>query len=321
MAVSNTNNFNLVTSQIIQLAYSRIGLYTEFHDLTNFQYQQGLTLLNTMTKSLKVFGDNLWKTARGTLFLASGQNNYILDGSTANATENFTATTLNVDAASGASTISVTSTTGFADTYFVGITLNNNNIFWTTENGAPVGNIITLASTLTGAASSGNAVYVYQTKISRPESITSLQTQLNINTQIDCVKLSRNSYDRIPNKNSPIQSFPSQFYYSKELTYGQIFLWPTPNTSVPYVQFTFQKQFFDFTNPTDSPDLPPEWLNALYRNLAVFLAGHNGIRDPQIVNDLKQEAAQALMDAKGYDNEETSIYFQPASVINTNTYR
>lgn len=319
MTTSGTNTFNLVTDEIINLAYSRIGLYSEFHDLTAFQRSQGLTLLNTMTKSLKVYGDYLWKTARGTLWLVNGVSEYILDGSTANATEDYVET-INVGTAlSGATSIVVYDNIGISIGYFIGIYTDNNSLFWTKVSGVS-GTTISLTAPLPYSLSDQAQIFCYQTKINRPMTVPSLQTQLNATTQVDCVKLSRNSYDRIPIKNS-ILSFPSQFYYNLQLTYGNITLWPTPNNETQYVKFTFQKQFFDFADPTNTPDFPSEWLKPLYLNLAVVLAGHNGIRDPQFISDLKAEAVQALQDAKGYDNEETSIYIQPASVTNTNTYR
>jgi hypothetical protein len=321
MSTSGTNTFNLVTKQIIDLAYSRLGIYSQFHDLTSFQYSQGLTLLNMMTKNFKVYGDFLWKTCKGVLFLVSGQNEYILDGSTANATQTNTliTTTLSADADSGATSVTLTSVTGISIGYYIGIELDDNSIFFTTVSNIS-GYVVTIADAITDSATSGNSVYSYETNITRPENITSLQTQLSTTTQIDCVKLSRNSYDRLPIKTS-IQSFPSQFYYDKQLTLGNIFLWPTPNNTAQYCYFTYQAQFFDFTDSTNNPDFPQEWLNVLILNLAVILAGYNGIKDPDFITILKQEAQSALVEAKGYDNEETSIYFQPASVINTGNYR
>ena len=69
--------------------------------------------------------------------------------------------------------IPVTSTTGFANGYNIGITLSDGTIQWTTESGSPSGSTITLAASLTGNVSNGAYVYVYQTanRISTPKRI------------------------------------------------------------------------------------------------------------------------------------------------------
>lgn len=318
MTVSGTNTFTLTKNQIIELAFARIGVVSEGAALTAYQVDRGSTLLNTMIKSWLAKGFRLWKTERGYLFPNTASNEYILDGVTANATAEYITTTLSSNASSGATTISVTSATGFAATYFIGIVLDNNTIFWTTESGAPSGTTITLTSALTGAASSGNNVYVYATKLGKLENLINAQVQMNTTTQVPLQLLARDTYDALSIKN--LTGIPNKIYYNKQLSYGVIRLFPMPSSTYYIVNFTYQKQFYDMTNPTDNFDFPVEWLRALYLNLAATLYGFYPIIDPDQSKILIAEAQDALMEVASFDDENSSIYFTPASDQNRGGY-
>lgn len=311
MTVSGTNTFTLTKNQVIEMAFARIGVISEGATLTNYQINRGSQLLNTMIKSWLAKGFRLWKTERGYLFPNTASNEYILDGSTANATEEYTATTLSADASSGDFTISVASATGFAATFFVGVALDDNTIFWTTESGSPSGTTITLTDALPGDASSGNAVYVYETKLGRLENIINAQVQLNTTTQIPLQILSRDTYDALSLKG--LTGITNKLYYNKQLTYGIIRLFTQPSSTGYIVNFTWQKQFYDMTNPTDTFDFPVEWLRSLYLNLAATLYGFYPIMDPDQSKILIAEAQDALMEVASFDDENTSIYFYPAT--------
>lgn len=318
MAVTQTNTFTLTKSEVIELAFARIGVISEGATLTDYQYSRGSTLLNTMIKSWLAKGFRLWKTERGYLFPDTSSNLYTLDGSTANATESYTSTTLSAAASETDTTISVTSATGFADTYFVGVVLDDNTIFWTTQNGAPSGTTITLSDALTGDASSGNAVYVYQTKLGKLENIINADVQLN-STQINPLQInSRDTYDSLSTPN--LKGLPSKIYHNKQLSSSIIRLFPIPSSPSYIVNFTYQKQFYDMTNTTDNFDFPTEWLRALYLNLAVTLYGFYPIIEPDQAKILIAEAQDALQEVIAFDDENTSIYFEPATDQNRGGY-
>lgn len=311
MTVSGTNTFTLNKNEVIELSYARIGVISEGATLTGYQIQRGSTLLNTMIKSWLAKGYRLWTTERAYLFPNTSSNEYILDGVTANATIAYVSTTLSADASSGATTISVDSATGFVASYYVGVVLDDNTIFWTTQSGAPSGTTITLASALTGDASSGNAVYVYQTKLGRVENIISAQTQMNTTTQIPLQILARDTYDALSIKS--LTGIPNKLYYNKQRDYGIIRLFPQPSSTGYITNFTYQKQFYDMTNPTDTFDFPVEWLKALYLGLATMLYGFYPIMDPEQSKILILEAKDALMEVVSFDDENSSLYSFPAT--------
>lgn len=311
MTTSGTNTFTLTKNEVIEMAFARIGVISEGATLTNYQINRGSQLLNTMIKSWLAKGFRLWKTERGYLFPDTASNTYILNGVTANATTSYIPTTLSADANSGDFTIFVASATGFAASFFVGVVLDDNTIFWTTEVGAPAGTTITLAAALTGSASSGNAVYVYETKLGRLENIINAQVQLNTTTQIPLQILSRDTYDALSIKG--LLGITNKIYHDKQLTYSIIKLFTQPSSTGYIVNFTWEKQFYDMTNPTDAFDFPNEWLYPIFTNLAVMLEGFYPIMDPNKVKELKDEARLTLMEVMSFDDENTSIYSYPAT--------
>lgn len=318
MTVSGTNTYNQNRDQIINMAMSYIGVRTFGRALTAEEVNEAADILNAMVKSWKNRGDYLWKTTEGTLFLVDGQASYVIDGSTANATEEYSESILSADALSGATSITVADTDGFVIGYNIGVVQDNNTIHWTTITNI-VGLTITLNSALTNDAAEENIVYVYQTKINRPELINSARCRdVQSQNDIPMTALSRDSYFNIPVKD--ITNRPNQWYYNKQLTYGQIYLWPVPNAVNNLIKFTYQKMFYDFDTPTNTPDFPVEWIRALALNLAVDLARIYG-KPMEMREQLKRDADEALLDCQGFDRENTSIYFQPATSINIGTYR
>lgn len=318
MTVSTETDFNLNRNQIINLAYKRIGVLSDYRQLTAQQLQDGATLLNVLVKSWIAKGARLWKTKQGVLFVQPNQASYVFDGVTDNATEVYVSTTTTAAIASGLAVIPVTSTTGMTAGDNFGVLLDNGNIFWSTITSIASLNV-TLNGSLTDDVSSGAVIYVYTDKIKRPEDIDNAQCQNSSVSQLPMVKISRDTYRAITIKTNT--GIPNRFFYDKQLDQGTVYLWQVPSSATYIINFTFQKQLFDFTTASNDPDFPVEWLKPLYLNLAVELAGFNSISDVSFLTLLNQQAASALAEAEGYDRETTSIYFEPATEINTNTNR
>jgi len=316
MTVGTTNTFSQNRNQIINRAMAAIGIRTDQRALTASEVQEASDELNIMLKGWKT-KDYLWKTEEGTLFLVNGQPSYKLDGVTANATQNYSSTTTTANAAAAATSIVVTSASGFTIGYFIGVVQNNNTILWTTIANV-VGLTVTLTDPLTYAADSGNNVYAYQAKISRPELINSLRVRSSTGTDLPTTALARDSYFNIPVKTNSAR--PNQWYYDKQLSFGTIYLWPTPNSVSDTVNFTFQKMFLDIDSAATDPDFPIEWIDPIVLNLAVRLARIKG-KSQEFREQLRRDAEQALSDVQGYDREPASIYFQPATSVNIGSYR
>jgi hypothetical protein len=306
MAVSGTNTFSQTRNDIINRALSILGVKTRGRALTAEEVNEASDALNLFVKGLKSEGIYLWKYAEGTLFLTVGQESYLIDGSTANATESFTQTTTSAAALSGATAIVVTSATGFTAGYFVGVMQDDGNIFWTTV-ASVAGTTINLNNALTDDVSSGATVYVYQTKIIRPETITSARRRDSSSYDTPLNELARSDYFNLSQKT--VTGQPTQFYYDKQLSYGTFYLYQAPDDATNTIKFTFQKMFFDFTSGTDNPDFPIEWAESLAFGLASRLTYDYGI-DKTKAELIKRTADEMLRNLKGYDRED-SVYFVP----------
>lgn len=309
MAVSNSNNFSQVRNEIIDLAAGVIGIKTSHRALSSEERNEASTILNAMIKSWKARGENLWKSAQGTLFLVDSQESYRLDGSTAHATESFNQTTTTAAAVATDTVISITSSTGFTVGYNIGVVQDDNTILWTTI--ASISSLdITLTDPLTAAVASGNTVFVYETKINRPERISSCRLKTAGGSETPMTKLARKTYFDLSNKSN--DGKPAQFFYDKKLSYGDIYLYPTSDLVTDTVKFTFQKMFFDFDEATDDPDFPVEWIKPIYMQLAVDWARIKQ-KPLEFRKLLKAEADEILAEVEGYDKETVSVYFQPAN--------
>lgn len=306
MAVSGTNTFTQTRNDIINRALSILGVKTRGRALTSEEVNEASDALNLFVKGLKSEGIYLWKYAEGTLFLRVGQESYILDGSTANATESFTQTTTNAAASSGATSFVVTSATGFVTGYYVGVMQDDGDIFWTTV-ASVAGTTINLDDALTDDVLSGASVYCYQTKITRPESITSARRRDSSNYDTPLNELARSDYFNLAQKT--VAGQPTQFYYDKQLSSGTLYLYQAPNDASNTIKFTFQKMFFDFNSGTNNPDFPIEWAETLAFGLASRLTYDYGI-DKTKAELVKRTADEMLRNLKGYDRED-SIYFVP----------
>lgn len=128
--------------------------------------------------------------------------------------------------------------------------------------------------------------------------------ELELKSEYDLLKLPYNSNG----------SVPTAWSYTPNINEGgTIKIWPTPNSTAAgnYTLYVvYQKEFDTFTSSGETPDFPSYWTDALIYALAVSLAPEKGLP----LNDriqLKQEAKEYLEQAKGYSDEDGSVFFQP----------
>ncbi len=311
MTTSGAVSFNYNRDQIIKASLRKIGAIAAGETPDYQTIQDASDQLNILVKALNATGLHIWTETEAALFLQPNQVAYTLGGATMDhATESFTATTLSSTAASGATSVSVASASGFADTYRVGIVLDSGSLFWTTESGAPSGSAVALASALTGPASAGNAVYVYQSDIVRPLRVVSGR-RFAFNGAIDTpmMQLARIDYRNLPNKTDT--GTVTQFFYDPRggaNTQGIIYVWPAPPDVTSCVKFTWWRPVQDFTSSANTPDLPQEWLDALIWNLAYKMAPEYDCT-PNRYAMIKEQAGSSLDLVMGWDREPESYLF------------
>lgn len=308
MARSGSYDYSRTRDQIIFGAMRLCGMKDAGQTPAAEDLADAAETLEMMVKAWQGQGLHLWKQKEATLFVQPGTRSYTLGPSGDNATQSYTETTLAADAVATDATISVTSATGISDTYYIGIVLDSGTIQWTTVSGAPSGTDVTIADALTGDASSGNAVYVYASKIQRPLRVLSIRRENSSGTEIELELVSRDEYFELPNKTT--RGVPTQAYYDPQLDIGRLYFWVIPESVDYKFNITYLEPIQDFDEAANEPDFPAEWLEALKYGLAVRLAPEYGLDIPSR-QWLKAEAEQYYNAVAMWDNEPESYFFEP----------
>ena len=311
MATSGSIDFSVSRDNIITDALTMVGAIGVGDTVAAAQTTYAARILNMIVKAWQSKGIQLWARKTGYVLPYTGTNKTILGqvSTDGHATLSYTQTTLTAAAASGASTITVASVTGISTTYFIGVTLSDDTIHWTTVNGAPVGLVVTLTATLTGAASSGAYVYVYQTKLQRPVRIIDAYVH-NVVSDIDIPIeiVPKSQYDLLGKKSE--LGTPNQCVYDPQLGSGDFYVYPRFKGGQQLITIIFQRTFEDFDAAGDTPDFPSEGSYALMMALAVGIAPAYGlpVQDRAL---LRAEAKEAFDLFVSNEPEEGSYYIQP----------
>jgi hypothetical protein len=301
MTVSGVHTFNMNQSELIEEATHLTGEVDVGTVVEKPIYASCVRSLNMYSKSWQSKGLFLHTYKPATLFLSADQQSYLLGPDGDHATESYVETTLSGDVASGAGSVTLTSTTGITTGDHIGIILDDSSIFWSTIT-LPG----TLAANITGAASSGNVVYTYTDKIIRPLKIADVRhLSGTVERPIDVVSVSE--YMSLTNKDSASQ--PVKCCHDPQLDNTRLYVWPVANDGQQRLVFNYKKPVDDFNGDSVTAAIPADWLQCFTLGLAYTIA-------PKLSVSLDKQAAlkvrydEALMDID--DFEEASIYFAPA---------
>lgn len=219
------------------------------------------------------------------------------------------ATTIVVDTVDGLSTAGITLTT-ITNGYNIGVELDDGSTYWTTVNGAPSGTSVTLAVGLTSAATEGNNVFCYQTKLLRPlRVLDAFMRQLPTGSDSPIRVISREEYNRYGLK-SAASITPNQLYHDVQNNTAFVYIYPVFQSADTLLFMEITKPIEDFVNSTDDFDLPQEYGEALKYGLALRIAP-----EYEVPNDkFKQISALATASfamVDSYDQEVASVLIQP----------
>lgn len=307
MTTSGSVNFTLNRDEIITDALEDLGVIGAGDTPVADDIDACARKLNMMVKAWMARGIHLWAIDEATLFLSVGTASYSLGATGTHCTNTYAQTTLSTDEATSSTSIGLTSATGMSASDNIGIVLDDGTIHWTTISGAP-GSTTTIATGLASAASAGNAVFAYTSKINRPQRILSAYRRNidGIDTPID--PASRQEYADLSNKAT--QGKTNKFFYDPQLTNGVLYAWPTPDSASDVIRFWYERILEDFDAATDNPDFPIEWAEAICAGLVYRIASKYG-KSLAEINFYKNEAEEKLQIALGFDREDVSSMFQP----------
>lgn len=308
MPSSGSVDFSINRLQIIESALHIVGVLDPEETAVDASLaSRSATALNLMVKAWMAKGVNLWALKEATLFLAPGTATYSLGATGTNCTDSYVQTTLSTDEATSSTSIGLTSASGMSASDKIGIVLDDGTIHWTTISGAP-GATTTIATGLASAATAGNVVFAYTTKINRPQRILSAYWRSIGGNDTPVEIISRTDYADLSSKTS--QGKIVQAFYDPQLTLGRLSLWPTPDLATDVLRFWYARILEDFDANANTPDFPIEWGEALIYGLAERLCAV--YQAPTATRQwVKAEAAEKLAIAMAYDTEPVSVFFQP----------
>ena len=303
MATSSSYDYNLTGTLIIQEAMELIGRAGIGNPVSSEDQASCLRTLNIMVKAWQAEGIGLWKNVEASLFPSYLGYSYNIGPTGDHCSALGYKTEIATAASSGALTITVDSDDNITNGDYIGVELDDKTLQWTTVNGVPAANVVTLTAALTDDVAVDNHVYNYTSKIQRPIEIVEARGVSPSAYDTPLVIASRDEYMRLPDKTST--GSPSQIYYNPLRTNGKMNVWPACNNVQEYIKFTARILIEDFDTATNDPDFPQEWLMPLAWNLAVMIAPKFGVVLDQI---FLMNAAILKQNVKDFDHENTSIF-------------
>lgn len=309
MTTSGSYDFSMSRDDLILGAHQHIGAVGEGETCTTSQTTEAAKLLNMLVKWRAADGMPLWALKRGYLLPVTGVSS-ISTGS--HIVSTYVQTTTSAAAISGASTITLTSVTGVANGYNIGVEQSNGTMLWTTVSGSPSGSTVTLATPLTYAVASGGTVYVYQTanRIARLLRIIegNIFDPITGSRSYPINQMSRTQYFELGDRTAA--SVPNQFYVDVGLTSQDIYVYPRFYGGDQLIEFSYQAPFQDFDASTDTPDFPQEFYLPLMVELASLLGPKFGVPIEER-KSLIQEANMYFNKALESTYPEGSLFLQP----------
>jgi hypothetical protein len=118
-------------------------------------------------------------------------------------------------------------------------------------------------------------------------------------------RMTRQEYNELPNKTQA--GTTSSFYYHRQRTQGELFVWPVLATGAGTIEWSGVLEIEDITSGSDTVEVPSEWFEAVLYGFAGRLCGAFSI-DPVKSAEIKRMAADAYSIALGDDVEGTVTF-------------
>lgn len=312
----------MTAANVIQDAYENLGILAPGVSPSSAQSTRALRTLNLLAKQWQGNSDfapglKVWTRQRVTLFLAVGQQSYLVGPATTDsrASTQVGRTTISADEAAAQTVLSITSntdTTSYPGTTitmtngdFIGIELNDGTIQWSTISGTP-GITVTVNNALTAASSAGRYVWWFTSKAQRfPHIEFAALRDKNFNdTPLDIYRQVQ-EYEQTVSKfadGSPTAILVEPLTLNTRITLNSQ---PTDIEKQLYLTVLYPAEDYDAT--TDDIAFPQEWYAALSWELAFRLSTPTN-RWTQTMQDNR---SNALTMARSVNPEMSTMYFAP----------
>lgn len=310
MATSGTVTYSVTEADIIKDALIEIGYLDpdetpSANDIVTARRKLNLIVKQWTSQLDFAPGLKMWTRRTAYLFLQADQTKYSLGPSGDHATETYVSTTLSTAEATSSTSLGLTSFTGMSASDNIGIVLDDGSIHWTTISGAP-GATTTIATGLASAASAGNRVFAYTTKMRRPFELLSgvLRDTDGNDSPID-VNLSLPEYEAIYSKGS--EGSPSRLYFEAQRTNAVAYIDCAPEDVTKVIRLPYLSYIEDFSAQANDADFPIEWGRPLCLQLANDCCRPFG-REPKA--SLKLDLQEALTMARKAYPEKAVLEYQ-----------
>lgn len=305
MGKSDSYDYNVTGLNIITEAMELIGALSAGGTINANDSASCLRTLEMMVKNYQAQGIGLWKNVEAALFLEYGEELYSVGSTGDNVTSSWVKTEIATAADAADLTITVDDDTGISDTDVIGIELDDGTLQWTTVNGVPAANVVTLTDALTDSSAVGNHVYAYSAKLVRPVDIANVRIHNADDTERTIRIKSRQEYMNLPNKEDT--GTTNLVYYDPQLDNGYLYIWPACGDVKEYLKFTARIPIMDFDSTANDADFGQEWFLPLAWNLAVLIAPKFG---REMSTKFETKAGWLLQSTSDFDREENSIFLQ-----------
>lgn len=322
MSLSNSTNFQLNAGSIVTRALNLL-MVTRPDDTVNTDTMNFcLDIFNMMIKAWVLQGAHLWTQMEGVIVFQNGTSTYtfpdvnLAGGDVGVMNKSVLNTTQITSAASnGATSLTVTSTSGMSATDHILIQLDNGNRFDTTIASITSSTVVQLNAAITNTAAINNYIFTYpaavtQADLFNPRQIYNVRFHsIEEDWERPLTEYSRTDYYNLAVKDTA--GLPVLYYLDEQLTNKKLIFYPVPDDISNYCTFTYTKALDDIDHLTDDVEFPPEWGATLVWNLAVWIAPALGRQDAvgsdQVSSSIAFKANQLLTDALASDKDKVNI--------------
>lgn len=307
MATSGNYTLELSLNELAGEAFDILQVAADGESLNGDMIGRFKKSANLLLKEWQAQGSHLWTETEGTLFLTAGQAKYdFRDASTKVSNEwfetNTTAATI-VDAL----IIPVSSSDNIEAGDTIGIIQDDNNLFWTTAYRVS-GLNVTVNDKIPLATLSGAYVRNYRDTFIPVSRVTNVRRKETTDYEIPIVEQSREDYFNLPNKDQT--GTVIQAYYDRQdvagQKYGIMYLWNSANSSVPVINFTYDRKLQILDEASQTIDLPEYAQQAFIYNVAEKLIMKFGA-SPERAMLIRSEALRLRNDMLSYDTDSYPI--------------
>lgn len=320
MALSNSIDFTLTRDDAITEALDQLGVLGEGVSPTAAQLAADGRTLNLMLKAWQNKEVSKSLIRRFYVFLNAGQREYTLSTTAASSDAscyNYYADTLAADYADGGTALTVTTGTGFTDADELIVMPDSGQ--WDASVGdveSGGGTTSLVIPDLNIDAESGNYVYAWTTRVTRPVGIMYaerklLPTGVGEDPVLDVVghgiKVgNRRDWSELSSRataGATTMLWYNEAGVTEDWSAGTIHVWPEPTNIGEVLECWGQFQIDDMDSAGDNFSLPSKWYLAVAFNLAKWLAGKYAV-SPQKKGYIAALAQEALDDAEMGESED-----------------